>query len=1339
MLLGVDVGGTFTDAVLLGGDGSLYTAKVPSTGGDQSRGVLAAVQAVLAAAAAQPGDVERFAHGMTVATNALLEGRHARTALVATEGFTDVVELGRQARPHLYRLCAANPAPLVPPERRYGAPERMGPQGVLRALERGAAEALVQRIAAGVFDGHTSERSHATHPGEARSASPPSPPPQAVAVALLHSYAHPEHERLLGELLAERMPGVHVSLSHELVGTFREYERAATTEIDAALSPLLGVYLRALCAEVDERGVARPVVMQSSGGLVDAEGAAAHAALTVLSGPAGGVRGAELLAGGAGERRVLCLDMGGTSCDVCAIHDGRVAETATGRVAGRPVALAMLDIHTVGAGGGSIAWRDAGGALRVGPRSAGAEPGPACYGRGGREPTVTDANVVLGRLPAGEAGSTGPSADPSADPSTGPSTGPSTEPSAGPGARPNTEPNTDPNTDPSAGPAATLAGGVTLDREAAQHAVGALAATLGLTVDRCAEGIVRVAEEEMRGALRVVSVQRGLDPRDFALLAFGGAGPLHAAALARGLGIERVLCPRASGVLCALGLAAAAPRRDAARTVMLAGGDLTGQRLATERAALVARASAALGEAVARVAVSYELRYRGQSFELAVREEECGAPVGEAPPEPGAPRDLGAPPASGAPRDPHTPPAPGAPPDPGTPRGLGAPPAPDALRAAFARAHEAHYGYRDEEAEVELVTMRASAWGAAPLGLRLAGPTAQAVAPAGRSAPPQETVRVRVGGEDLQVRCVRGELRVGMRLQGPVVCALPESTLWVPPGWEGEVDEFGTARLRDGGGATVTAGAADGIRAADAPGTRPAAAATTTTTAAGGEEIDAIELQVVAGALRAACEEMGAVLMRAAHSANIKERRDCSTALFDADGQMTMQAEHIPVHLGAMPAAVAAVLGEEHRPGVSWMLNDPFAGGTHLPDITVVTPVFAVDPAGQADERLIGFAASRAHHADVGGRVPGSMPADSRTLAQEGVVISPRPMNEETIAEVVAGMRGPAERQADLRAQLAANRVGALRLAELARRVGVRRLRATTDAVLDYAERRTRACIAALPDGVREAQDVLEAVEGDLRLVLRATVAGERLVLDFAGSAGRHAGNLNCPLAVTRSACYFAARVLTDPDIPPSAGAYRPIEVRVPEGSLLNAVCDRPGSAPAVAAGNVETSSRVADLVLAAFGHAQGQGTMNNVTFGDERFAYYETLGGGQGACADAGGPSGVHVAMSNTLNTPVEALEREFPLRVTRYELRRGSGGAGGHRGGEGVVREVEALREMSFSLIGERRRHQPRGAHGGAPGATGQDWLDGERLPGKVTGQLRPGARLRIETPGGGGFGYG
>jgi N-methylhydantoinase B len=487
--------------------------------------------------------------------------------------------------------------------------------------------------------------------------------------------------------------------------------------------------------------------------------------------------------------------------------------------------------------------------------------------------------------------------------------------------------------------------------------------------------------------------------------------------------------------------------------------------------------------------------------------------------------------------------------------------------------------------------------------------------------------------------------------------------------------------------------------------------------------VDAVTLRVVSGALRAACEEMGAVLIRAAHSANIKERRDASCALFDPAGNMVMQAEHIPVHLGAMPAAVEAVVHERHEPDVAWVLNDPYRGGTHLPDITVITPAFA------DDGTHLGFAVNRAHHADVGGPTPGSMPADSTTLADEGVVISPRRLDGRAIDELVARMRQPAQRRADLRAQLAANRTGVQRLQELHARGDLQAAMAET---IDYAERRMRACLAALPDGTRHAADLLEAREGDLELRLTATVEHDELTLDFSGSAPQHPGNLNCPLSVTRSACWFAIRVLTDPDIPPTAGAYRPVTVIAPEGSLLNA------RAPAaVVAGNVETSSRVADLVLAAFGRALGQGTMNNLTLGSDAFTYYETLGGGQGACEDADGPSGVHVAMSNTLNTPVEALELEFPVRVARYALRRGSGGAGRHRGGDGVIRELEALADMTFSLLTERRRHAPPGAQGGAPGAPGRNLLDGEELPPKASGSLRPGQRLRIETPGGGGFG--
>jgi len=447
-----------------------------------------------------------------------------------------------------------------------------------------------------------------------------------------------------------------------------------------------------------------------------------------------------------------------------------------------------------------------------------------------------------------------------------------------------------------------------------------------------------------------------------------------------------------------------------------------------------------------------------------------------------------------------------------------------------------------------------------------------------------------------------------------------------------------------------------------------------------------------------------------------------------------MQAEHIPVHLGSMPDAVAAVLGETQSPGGAWILNDPYRGGTHLPDVTLISPVFL---AGE----LFGFAASRAHHADIGGPTPGGMPADSRTLDEEGVVIPPTRATPEVFERLANEMRAPRQRLADLRAQAAANRIGEQRLAELAERHGATTLREGMAEILAYSERRTRAALAALPDGTYSAEDALEAdLCGQLRdvtLRVAATIAGETLRLDFGGSDEQVDGNLNCPLSVTKSAAFFAVRVLTDPEAPPSAGAHRPIDVVAPEGCLLNARYPA-----AVVAGNVETSSRVADLVIAALAGArpvpaQGQGTMNNLTLANDDFTYYETLGGGQGACPDAPGPSAIHVAMSNTLNTPVEALETEFPLRVRELAVRRGSGGAGAEAGGEGIVRELEALAPMSFSLITERRRHAPRGREGGGDGQPGRNLLDGEPLPSKASGDLAPGQRLRIETPGGGGHG--
>jgi N-methylhydantoinase A len=657
MLLGIDVGGTFTDAVLAV-DGRIFTAKSPTTPKDQSEGVMAAIEAVLERAERPASEIRELSHGTTVTTNALLEGRGARTALIATEGFTDLIELGRQNRMQLYRLCAARPAPLVPPELRFGAPERMTPEGPLRELDDGELAELAARVA------------------EAE--------PEAVAVALLHSYRHPEHEQTIAEAVARELPKAHVSVSHEVVGTFREFERAATTEIDAALSPLLAGYLKRLVERAREAGTPEPTIMQSNGGLIDVAAAARHASWTVLSGPAGGAAGAAFVARAAGVQDAICLDMGGTSCDVCVIEGGEVQERSNGEIAGRPLALPMLAVHTVGAGGGSIAWRDAGGALRVGPHSAGADPGPACYGRGGTEPTVTDANLLLGYLA----------------------------------------------TD------APLAGGVKLDRDAARDAITELARALELEPVACAEGIVRVANAEMVRALRVVTVERGVDPRGLSLLAFGGAGPLHAVQIAEELGIERILCPRASGVLAALGLVVSPRRRDVQRSVLLSGDALTAKAIAGATSDLGDQARQALSDERAELSATFELRYRGQSFELAVE------------------------------------------------AGLDA--EPDELRERFESAHEDRYGYRDRDQMLELVNVRVTA-SAGAAELELTGGDAGGFDHGRREA--------LLGGEKLELEVLTGSPEPGARFESPAVVELAESTLLVPPGWRGEVDPTGTITL----------------------------------------------------------------------------------------------------------------------------------------------------------------------------------------------------------------------------------------------------------------------------------------------------------------------------------------------------------------------------------------------------------------------------------------------------------------------------------------------------------------------------------------------------------------
>jgi N-methylhydantoinase A len=652
VLLGVDVGGTFTDAALIA-DGRLVTAKAPSTPDDQSRGVIDAVEAALDRAGASASDVDRFVHGMTVGTNALLEGKVAKTALLATEGFTDLEELGRQARAELYRLCAGHPPPLVPADLRVAVPERCGPDGVIRELD---VPELRERLA--------------ELPDDVESA----------AVCLLWGFRHHDHERRAAELLPE---GVHVSTSHEAAGVFREYERCATTIVDAAVSPLLRRYLERLTDRARDAGLPAPEIVLSGGGVVDAGTAARHGSWTVLSGPAGGAVGAASSGAQAGADDLVALDMGGTSCDVSVATGGRVATTGGREIGGRALALPMVDVHTVGAGGGSIAWRDAGGALRVGPRSAGADPGPAAYGRGGNEPTVTDANLLLGYLD----------------------------------------------------PSSPLAGGVELDVDAAERALAKLGDVLELSAIETAAGIARVASAEMARAVRVMTVERGIDPRDLALLAFGGAGPLHAAAIADELDMRRVVVPRASGVLSALGMLVSERRRDLVESVLLTGSDLTRDNVAAVVERLGARGRDELGEPDAETRAGYDLRYSGQAFELTVDHD--------------------------------------------------AAPDPDDLRAAFDRAHDDRYGYVDDDAALELVTVR--------VAVALPG----ADIPRGERGDHEDagTRRAVFDGEEHEAAIHRG---APDRVEGPAIVELPEATLVVPPGWSGGATDDGTVVIERG-------------------------------------------------------------------------------------------------------------------------------------------------------------------------------------------------------------------------------------------------------------------------------------------------------------------------------------------------------------------------------------------------------------------------------------------------------------------------------------------------------------------------------------------------------------
>jgi N-methylhydantoinase B/oxoprolinase/acetone carboxylase alpha subunit/N-methylhydantoinase A/oxoprolinase/acetone carboxylase beta subunit len=1140
--IGADTGGTFTD--LVAEDGQVV--KVLSTREDPGQALREGLSGL--AGSVSP---ELLAHGTTVATNTLLQRRGARVALVTNAGFGDVIEIGRQDRPSLYDIWVDRPVPLVPRELRLEVGGRLDARG--EEIEPAAGLPEI--------------------PGEVA----------AVAVCLLHADLDPAHEQAVAAALEEQ--GFDVSCSSDVSPEFREYERTVTTVVNAYLRPVCRPYLGGLDELADEA-----LVMTSAGGLVSGDEAARLPAALLLSGPAGGVRAGAAVAAACGYPDAVTFDMGGTSTDVCLVRGG-VPEPAPGReVAGLPVRLPSLDIHTIGAGGGSIARLDPGGALVVGPESAGADPGPACYGRGGTAPTVTDADLVLGRIPVD----------------------------------------------------AAFSGLGRLDSAVARKALSnALGAEGQGSAEELASGVVAVVDAAMEQAVRAVTVERGVDPAGLALVAFGGAGPLHACALAEALGMRAVIVPPRAGVLSAVGLLCSPRQRELVRSW-----PDPSEREGLEDALAVlgddARTIVAgIGEgsrANPDIEVEYALdcRYRGQSHELTVPSIE-----------------------------------------------------------EFHAEHERRNGYSRPEAPVEVVALRARARRPAPLdpeGLPLV------------------------------------ERR---RCEGPTVAIEADCTVWIPEGWVAEPGALGAWILTRAGG--------------EPDPTRSRRGAESSAESAEEEEegasLDPAALRILIGRLTGVADEMGAVLRRAAFSPNIKERADCSAALFTPAGELLAQAEHIPVHLGSMPASVAAAIdafGDRVRPGDQIILNDPFAGGTHLNDITVVAPCFT------EDGRLVGWAANRAHHADVGGMAPGSIPPEATEVYQEGLRIPPVLLTPEVEALLFANSRTGDERRGDLDAQRGANRVGVERLRQLADEA--------LDEIVAYGERRMRAALADFPDGTWTFEDTIDSTGAGpdqrqpARIALTLRIDGETATFDFTGTDEQRAGNVNAVEAVTISAVSFALRSATDPTIPANGGAMRPVSIVAPGGTLVAA---RPPAA--VGAGNVEVSQRVADVCFGALAQAcpdrvaaAGQGTMNNLLIGGDGWVYYETIAGGQGARPSRTGMSGVHTGMTNTKNTPIEALERAYSLRVRRYRLRRGSGGRGMAPGGDGIERDLEVLEDCTISLITERRVSRPWGLGGGEHGAPGENWLlpagdeaKAHVLPDKCTVHLRAGDVLRMLTPGGGGWG--
>ncbi|MEM6290160.1 MAG: hydantoinase B/oxoprolinase family protein [Myxococcota bacterium] len=1153
----IDRGGTFTDCI--GQDPHthrLHAVKILSS----DDAPLTGIRTLLRLGEGDPIPPCEVRLGTTLATNALLERRGRACALLITRGFGDLLQIGDQSRPDLFALELPTPAPL--PNAVVEVDARLAPDGtVLAEPDEAVLGTTLAALRRQGFD--------------------------ALAIVVMHAHADPSLEQRMATH-ARTHGFTTVVCSTDVSRTPGLLARTDTAVVDAYTTPLLHDYLAHLQTKLPG---SRLRVMQSSGGLADASRFRGKDA--VLSGPAGGVVACAALAQQLGLSAVIGFDMGGTSTDVCRWGGAfdRVYET---HVAGVRVRTPMMSIHTVAAGGGSLCRYD-GQRFTVGPHSAGATPGPLCYGHPDvTEVALTDVAVALGRIA--------------------------------------------PDRFP-----------FPIDVERSQAGVAALAEAAGLEPLRAAEGLLDVAVESMASAIRAVTVAKGHDVREHALVVFGGAGGQYGCAVAQALGVRTLLFHPLAGALSAWGIGRAAVRwhaeRDGGRAPL---DDAALDRLEPALTELESQGRASLqGEdSPTRVERTVALRYAGTQTTLEM-------PWGDA----------------------------------------------ATLRDQFERVHATTFGYARPEHRLEVVSVRVE------LVCEQPPPPSPIPAPA-RPAPPQPGRLVHDGAWIDAPRYRREALPA--ELHGPALILEATGTIVLEPGW----------RMRRG---------PDDVLVIEDVGTRSARALDTSR--------DPVTLQVMGSRFMAIAEQMGEVLRRTALSTNIRERLDFSCAVFDAHGGLVANAPHMPVHLGAMGESVAAIAAQHPtpRPGDVFATNDPAAGGSHLPDITVVTPVFV-------DGTVAFYVASRGHHSDVGGITPGSMPPHATSLAEEGVVfrgttiVAAGRFDDEAVAAVLEGgphpARRPAENVADLQAQVAANHTGALLLHALCDEVGLTVVQAHMRHVQDHAAFAVRQAIGALPFDHASYEDVTD--DGH-RIVVALHRHADRLRVDFTGTADCGEHNLHAPRAVTLAAVLYVLRTLVGEPIPLNKGCLEPVDLVLPQPSLLH-----PEPHRAVAGGNVETAQRVVDVLLAAVGRkAASQGTMNNLTFGDASFGYYETIGGGDGATPNGPGRSGVHTHMTNTRITDPETLELRFPIRLDAFALRHGSGGPGAHAGGDGLVRRFTVLRDLQVSLLSDRRVVPPFGLDGGGQGAPGACLVDAAEQPGRFSKALAAGATVEIRTPGGGGHG--